>query len=188
MEIWRRNSHLEEVPELSQSEITEIVQVRRLEEPELKDVIWSCWNHWKAIILCDYVISYLFCKYVNIIIICVYIYIMIIIISYQNLTMDFMVDMWSGTPYLTLLCVVEWIAAWWKVLVILTAKRQKGSKTDIMDFLVMDSSVLMHPIALQIKLFEEGYQNTKDLMRIRISKLSGLNHHAESHISIIIQF
>ena len=68
--------------------------------------------------------------------------------------------------------------------VILTAKRQKGSKTDIMDFLVMDSSVLMHPIALQIKLFEEGYQNTKDLMRIRI----GLNHHAESHISIIIQF
>ena len=52
----------------------------------------------------------------------------------------------------------------------------------------MDSSVLMHPIALQIKLFEEGYQNTKDLMRIRISKLSGLNHHAESHISIIIQF
>ena len=134
--------------------------------------------------LCDFLSVLQICQYYH----HVYIYIMIIIISYQNLTMDFMVDMWSGTPYLTLLCVVEWIAAWWKVLVILTAKRQKGSKTDIMDFLVMDSSVLMHPIALQIKLFEEGYQNTKDLMRIRISKLSGLNHHAESHISIIIQF
>jgi len=35
-----RFSHLEEVPELGQSEVTGIVQVRRLEEPELKDVIW----------------------------------------------------------------------------------------------------------------------------------------------------
>ena len=30
------------------------------------------------------------------------------------------------------------VAKWWKVLVILTAKGQKGSKTDMMDFLVMD--------------------------------------------------
>ena len=59
-----RFSHLEEVPELGQSEVTGIVQVRRLEEPELKDVIWWCGNHLKAIILCDYVISILFCKYV----------------------------------------------------------------------------------------------------------------------------
>ena len=120
-----RFSHLEEVPELGQSEVTGIVQVRRLEEPELKDVIWWCGNHLKAIILCDYVISILFCKYVYH---HKYIYINIfnMIISYQKLTMDFVVDLllifaWVlqafhlAPPFwifLMQLCVVEWIAAW----------------------------------------------------------------------------
>ena len=91
--LWR-NSHLEEVPELGQSEVTRIVQVRRLEEPELKDVIWWCGNYLKAIILCDYVISILFCKYVyHHKYIYIYINIFNMIRSYQKLTMDFVVDL-----------------------------------------------------------------------------------------------
>ena len=124
-----RFSHLEEVPELGQSEVTGIVQVRRLEEPELKDVIWWCGNHLKAIILCDYVISILFCKYVyhhKYIYIYIYIY---IIWSYHIkswLWILWLICCWSLPEFYKLfiwyplfesflmqLCVLwEWIAAW----------------------------------------------------------------------------